>query len=927
MKYVRLRLLYVCFFIVGICSGQDLTKILVKAVSQRGEKEMARLDSVDFQFAISVNEATGFLDVTNHGEAGANLMYAVRSKAEKTKVDFARDTLNAAIRLYNMRLYNLSYQGYTSARRYMEKHGLQDQVNYIRCISGLALVSIIRGKTSEADALLKQAVSLSEKKLGKASVAYAANINSRGKLNQLVGNYNEAEQDFSESARLVEKKFGAVSLQSAILLNNRAMLGLVMGRSEESVQMMTRSAQIAEQVFDDPFKGKNSFENRIFLSNLAWVYLAVGKTAEAERTYLRIKNIYESREQKSNPEYASVLEQLASLYIKTEKNDAAEKLLLNAADIYKRKFSEQNSAYAGALHQLGVVYRNLNRFPDAERFGRQALEIRFKVLGEHHPDYITSMEQLGITLWRKGNIQQAYNLMKNSLDRSLGFINQYFAPMSEAEKTRYWETLQPRFQRFYAFAISNEKAIPQMRTDIFNYQLVIKALLLNATGKIKRAIINSGDPDLVKDYLNWLGKKEELTHLYALSEKELKDEQVDIPTLEVLVNDLEKDLSSRSAQFSNAFASQQISIPGLASKLLADEALVEVVRVRGYERDFTDQVSYIFLVLMQGASRPLMVTVSNGSELETRYARYYKNAVTARQPDAISYKQFWQKADSLLVGKKQIYFSPDGVYNQINLNTLRLPDGDYILNRYTVIAMGNPKDLISLKKTKKITTNKTAFLMGDPEFDGRMPELPGTKTELERIQRILGASGYQVTIKNRKSASETNLKSLKSPAILHLATHGFFESDNEIGVGEAELNPLLRSGLMLATTENIKVRNQKVGYETSDNGVLTAYEAMSLNLEGTQLVILSACETGLGEIRAGEGVYGLQRAFLVAGAQALIMSLWKVDDVATQELMTNFYSAIEKSSDIFQAFRSAQRKLMVKYPDPYFWGGFIFVSN
>jgi CHAT domain-containing protein len=132
---------------------------------------------------------------------------------------------------------------------------------------------------------------------------------------------------------------------------------------------------------------------------------------------------------------------------------------------------------------------------------------------------------------------------------------------------------------------------------------------------------------------------------------------------------------------------------------------------------------------------------------------------------------------------------------------------------------------------------------------------------------------------------------------------------------------LLSSGLMLATTENIKVRNQKVGYETSDNGVLTAYEAMSLNLEGTQLVILSACETGLGEIRAGEGVYGLQRAFLVAGAQALIMSLWKVDDIATQELMTNFYSAIEKSSDIFQAFRSAQRKLMVKYPDPYFGEG------
>ena len=182
-------------------------------------------------------------------------------------------------------------------------------------------------------------------------------------------------------------------------------------------------------------------------------------------------------------------------------------------------------------------------------------------------------------------------------------------------------------------------------------------------------------------------------------------------------------------------------------------------------------------------------------------------------------------------------------------------------------------------------------------------------------------------------ATETNLKSIKSPGVVHLATHGFFEKDLDLNSTATDMqhgfdnNPLIRSGLLLVPTENIKIKNQKVGYETSDNGVLTAFEAMSLSLEGSQLVVLSACETGLGELRAGEGVYGLQRAFLAAGAQAVIMSLWKVDDLATQELMLNFYSALEKSPDKFQAFRSAQTKLLKKYPEPYYWGGFIFVAN
>ncbi|HRG78991.1 MAG TPA: CHAT domain-containing protein, partial [Cyclobacteriaceae bacterium] len=514
----------------------------------------------------------------------------------------------------------------------------------------------------------------------------------------------------------------------------------------------------------------------------------------------------------------------------------------------------------------------------------------------------------------------------------LDFINRYFPPMSEAEKTKYWDVLQPRFQRFYNYCLEASVSNPTVVQTMYDYQMATKGLLLNSTNKIKKAIFASGNNDLIKDYVAWLDKKETLARYYSLSKEDLTNQKIDLPALEKEANDMERSLSQRSSEFSQGYSAEKLSFTQVTSVLGDQEAAIEFIRIRSFDKDFTSDSKYAALILTKGATTPKLVVLDNGNQLETRYAKFYRNAIQQKSADAYSYDQFWARLDPALAGKKTIYISADGVYNQISLNTLKKTDGEYLLNRYDLVLVGNSKDVIALKNQKPVASKKTAFLLGFPDYGGdAVAALPGTKVEIENIGKILKTGGYQTTPYLQKTATEAVIKSMKGPALVHIATHGYFQADVEkasVGVKQenAKNNPLLRSGLLLAGASPTIKGEVIPNLESNDNGVLTAYEAMNLSLDGTDLIILSACETGLGDVRAGEGVYGLQRSFLVAGAKAMVMSLWKVDDAATQALMTNFYTNLAKGGSKAKAFKQAQLQLMTKYKEPYYWGAFVMMG-
>ena len=400
----------------------------------------------------------------------------------------------------------------------------------------------------------------------------------------------------------------------------------------------------------------------------------------------------------------------------------------------------------------------------------------------------------------------------------------------------------------------------------------------------------------------------------------------------------------------------------IRSLLKQVEAAIEIIRIAKNIKN--DSVIYAGLIITQNVvDHPVMVLFSDGKKMETREYSRYLNSIKFKVRNETSYKVYWKPFEHDLAGIKKVFVSSDGIYNKINLNTLYNPDSsNYLIDQFQIILLSNTRDLLKERKSATPPQN-VAELLGYPDYKsgvsgstgvtGKLQNgsgisellrsgvspLPGTKDEVELIKQVLNSNNWQTTLYTGLEADENNLKKIHNPGILHLATHGFFLNDVELNrnlgeenqlMNEAMIsNPLLRSGVLLAGAErgiNHNSYDANPENEGSD-GILTAYEAMNLNLDNSQLVVLSACETGLGENKNGEGIYGLQRAFLVAGASNLVMSLWKVNDATTQELMTGFYKTWLSGKSLTDAFRETQLQMKQKYPFPYYWGAFIMIGN
>jgi len=330
------------------------------------------------------------------------------------------------------------------------------------------------------------------------------------------------------------------------------------------------------------------------------------------------------------------------------------------------------------------------------------------------------------------------------------------------------------------------------------------------------------------------------------------------------------------------------------------------------------------------------------------------------------YNLIWQPLEQYLKGIKRISYSPAGKIYSIALQALTIDSTHLLMDKYhlqqysstrqvalrntgkpsskpgSIVLFGNASftlDSIQLVKEKASGNEKISTSIYTPEKRGSSnnvwADLPGTGEEVNKIKQLFNQNNITASSFVQTAATEENLKALSnhSPQVLHIATHGFFlpaPGNKKKGIGADNSNtytladdPLIRSGLMFAGCNY--AWSGKKPIDGVEDGIATAYEISQLNLNNTELVVLSACETALGDVKGSEGVFGLQRAFKMAGVKKMIVSLWQVPDKETAELMTAFYGYWLNGKSIDDAFYQAQEEMRKKY-SPFYWAAFVLVE-
>ena len=909
----------------GVSTSAILTKTKNALVTQL-DKSKAEYDTTSFNYAISLSDNAGLYENEEKWLRNQKMFSDVLKQSDGsslTPLQKAEENNEVGEMMYASNKFNAAENTFLSSKLIYESNGLTAEAGYSKVLANIGLLYHTMGRYSKAEEFDKLAIDIRKTQSGESSVAYGSSVNNLGVLYKDLGKYTEAEKLLEKAIQLNAINPGKQSPAYAITLNNQAMLFEEMGRFQQADQLLAEAIRIASAEMTE----KSTNYQRLLI-NQALLYEEMGSYSKADEIYKKAIAIKEKRLGSSHPDYAHLLNLQAELYMQMNKTSEVESLLKKSADIYLKKFGANHPSYAGVLQNLGNYYRTQDQQPAAYTNLTKALSIRIAALGENHPDVLQTKECIALLDWQAKKYSAASSGFQTVLDQDMLLINEYFAALSDAEKARFWDKMHPHFDHYAAFVADTYKELPALTGQLYTYQLATKALLLNAANKTRQQILSSGDASLIKEYQEWLDAKESLSRLYSMSKSELAEQRINLDSIERSANSKEKNLSAHSAVFKSGYTNAPVTWKNIQLALGTDDAAVEIIHITKFDKIKTDTIYYGALVLTKEMSLPAFVLLKNGNQLEKKYLAYYRNSIKNKLADVYSYTQYWEEIDKKTSGKKSIFVSMDGVYSQLNISTLRFSDGTYLLDKKNIQLISNSKDIIKLKTAAASTAAASAVLIGNPVFGtaGSIAPLPGTKAEIESVKTQLTAKGYKVTTYVQNEASEQNIRKVSNPKILHIATHGFFIAetqgeDKTMGVGSehSALNPMLRSGLLLANAE------ASIDAD-AEYGVLTAYEVMNLNLDKTEIVVMSACETGLGDVKNGEGVYGLQRAFLVAGADALIMSLWKVNDEATQKLMTSFYKNYLVLADKQKAFKAAQAELKTLYKEPYYWGAFVLIQ-
>ena len=864
--------------------------------------------------------------------------------------DVAISLSNLAFILTTQGQYAAAEPLYRRSLVILEKVLGPDHIELAQRLNNLAFVLNEQGQYSDAEPLYRRSLAITEKALGPVHPDLAASLGNLADLLKNKGQYTAADPLYRRSLSISEKALGPDHPDVALILNNLAMLLSEQGQYAAAEPLYRRSLAIHKKAF-----GPNHPADAPVLSNLAWLLSNKGQYSTAEALYRRSLAIQEKAFGPDDRNVAILINNLALLLSDQGNYKAAEPLYRRSLVIHEKAFGKDHPVTAAILNNLAEIYYFHGKYGSAELLVRRSLAIRESVFGSNHPNVATTLGKLALLLGEQGQYSSALMFLDKSAKAKTTWYLRELPLIPDRDRNSQLRRLADENGREYTLdMISLYPPAARLALETrLNRQGLLRdiershALLLNSPviDRIKVKQLQALTQQLTSVTLP-INRRAEVGRQ---RDKLQADIYRQIPELEL----------------------QPVTTAEVAKVLPADGALVEFQRYQPFDgRKQRDQhwgaAQYIALVLKPNGSI-IAVPLGPASAID---AQVHKG-LRASANGLTDAKAIWEQLTDLVLrpllphlsGSLQWFLSPDGELNRVPFAALSSPQqaGVPLAEAVQLRQLTTGRDLLRLQQsppqgqapvvfadpdyghTAQIA-RRTTMTKEEPMAQQRSSDLgaktwsslPASALEGQRVATILSARLF-----TGSDASAVRLEQQHGPQILHVATHGFFVADavskpqdplRLIQDQAPQLNalrqedPQLRSGLVLAGANQPDAN-------PNDDGYLTAAEAVALNLKGTELVVLSACSTGQGDIRTGEGVYGLQRSLAVAGARSTLLSLWKVDDAATLEFMTRFYRRLKAGDGRADALAATQKEFRAGIPgkpdwkEPYYWAAWQLVGD
>ena len=833
--------------------------------------------------------------------------------------------------------------------------------DYLRVLRNTAHYYYKNGDYSNAIELYTTELNLIRKINGENNPDYATALNHLANCYSDLGDYPQALEHGTKALEIRKSVLGVDSPDYAESLSNLTTYCNYLHDYSHALEYGTKALEIRKSLL-----GEKHSDYAMLLNNLAYSYYGLDKYDKAIELGTKALEIEKSISGEKGSAYEIYLNNLALYYSYKGDNERAIELCTKALDICRSAIDKISPEYSALSENLALYYYYSGDFSKAKELGINALEIQEKVAGDKHPQYMSALRFVAVCDIFLGNYLDALSNVTKSISLCNSNILQFFSGLSSHQRSSYWKSVSYLYTDLFPSVFFQTNSFNT--SDLYNQSaLFAKGILLSTDVEMRKLILESGDTTLITKYNNLLSN---ISIYNKLIETPNNKRYVDTDSLNRVIEQQEMELARESKLYGDYTHNLTISWKDVQKGLDDNDIAIEFLNFPIYN---TDSTMYVALTLKKEYDSPHMVTLFEEKQLKAISEDVYYTYTDVS--DLV-----WKPLEEELIGVKNIYFAPSGELHRIGIEYLPINKMKNISDVYTLHRLSSTRQLAVIQDE---TEGKNNILYGGLDYDEKsnviltdsvstkesilrsafsranvdslsmrssFEYLEGTKKEADMIAEDMKQHRVPYIYYSGIDGTEESFKQQDGtrPKLMHIATHGFFLTEKEAekskfarskmelrteggpkGGRSVEDKSMTRSGLLFSGC-NHAIHHEHIP-DGEEDGILTAQEISMLDLRGLDLVVLSACQTGLGDIVSGEGVFGLQRGFKKAGAKTILMSLDKVNDEATRILMVEFYRNLMNGKSKYQSLKEAQKHLRQvdngKYDDPKYWASFIMLDG